>query len=428
MRSNANKNRLLGLGLMAVVIVTIYLAATAISGVPAYPYHYVTATFATASNVVAHNDVRVNGARVGQVSKITYDPKTNLSHVTMQLQPGTNVHADASAAVGAVSSLGSEYISLDPGTAASGPAPKGGIPLDHTTTPVEIDAILNILGPTQAQAAASAIRTLGVGLGGRGPDLNTIISTSRTLLPNMGTTTATLADPAAGLAPLIQASNLLASRFQGRTQQLSALLGHMDTTFGALDTLNGHALTDTINTAAPALPAFTPALNSLSAVAGQARVAFADLSPGLAAAGSGTPDLRTFLRQGVSPLQKVPGVSGQAVPGFNKLGITAAKAEAVSPVTTATPVVPFLAELMRNSNPLLTYLAPYTVDMTNLWNTLTNGLSKGDVMGNWLPFSITVDGRTLNGNAQPGVIARCGYPAPDTSYLLKVPSGGCPAK
>ena len=75
MRSHANKNRLPGLGLMAVVIVTIYLAATAISGVPAYPYHYVSATFATASNVVAHNDVRVNGARIGQVRKSPTTPR-----------------------------------------------------------------------------------------------------------------------------------------------------------------------------------------------------------------------------------------------------------------------------------------------------------------------------------------------------------------
>ena len=345
----------------------------------------------------------------------------------MQLQPGTTVHGDASASVGSVSVLGSEYISLNPGNTASGPAPKGGIPLSHTTTPVEFDSILNILGPNQAQAAASAVRTLGVGLGGRGEDLNTIISTSRTLLPNMGTTTATLADPAAGLAPLIQASNLLASRFQGRTQQLADLLGKMDTTFAALDTLNGHALSDTINDAAPTLPVFTPALGSLSTVAGQARVAFADLSPGLAAAGSGTPDLRTFLRQSVSPLQKVPGVSGQAVPGFNKLSTTAAKAEAMTPVKTATPVVPFLAELMRSSNPLLTYLSPYTVDMTNLWNTLANGLAKGDVMGNWLPFSITVDSRTTSGMSGPG-LARCGYPAPNTSYLLTAGSGGCPGR
>ncbi len=427
MRSQAGRNRVLGIGLVVVLLATIYLAATAISGVPAYPYHYVSATFATASNVVPHNDVRVDGARIGQVSKITYDAKTNLSKVTMQLQPGTDVHADATASVGSISSLGSEYITLNPGSPASGPAPKDGIPVEHTSEPVEIDQLLNILGPPQARATASAIQTLGTALGGQGPDINTIISTSRTLLPSMGTTTATLTDPAAGLVPFIQASNLLASRFQGRTQQLADLLAQMNTTFAAIDTQNGHALTDTINDAAPTLPVFTPALNSLSTVAGQTRVAFADLSPGLAAAGSGTPDLRAFLRQGVSPLQKVPPVSQQAVPGFNKLAITAARSEARTPVATATPVVPFLAELMRNSNPLLTYLSPYTVDMTNLWNTLADGLSKGDAMGNWLPFSITSDGRTTTGQPAPG-LGRCGYPLPNTSYKLTATSGGCPGK
>jgi phospholipid/cholesterol/gamma-HCH transport system substrate-binding protein len=411
---------------MAVVVVTIYLAITAISGVPAYPYHYVSATFATASNVVAHDDVRVNGARVGQVSKITYDAKTNLSHVTMQLQPNAVVHGDAQASVGAVSALGSEYINLDPGTAASGPVPKGGIALAHTSTPVEIDSILNILGPEQASATANAVRTLGVGLGGQGPDLNTIISTSRTLLPSMGTTMATLTDPASGLVPLIQASNLLASRFQGRYQQLSQLLGDMNITFGALDTQNGQALTATINDAAPTLPVLDPALNQLAAAAGQTRVAFADLSPGLAAAGAGTPDLRALLRQGVSPLQKVPAVANQAVPGFRNLSVTAAKAESMTPVKSATPVVPFLAQLMANSNPLLTYLAPYTVDMTNLWNTLANGLALGDQNGNWLPFTVKVpDGRSTNGNPSSD-LGQCAYAAPGTAAGIRLGSGGCP--
>lgn len=409
MRATAGKFRLVGLGLIAVMLVAIYLAITAINGVPAFPYKTVNATFVTASNLVSHDDVRVDGARIGQITKTTFDPKTQITKVQMQLQGGHPVYADATAAVGDVSALGSEYVALQPGTQAAGSLPSGGIPLTRTTTPVEIDSLLNILGPKQADAAAAATQTLGQAFGGQGRNLNTILRTAPSLLPAVGTTTATLSDPVTALIPLIAQSNLLASRFQGRTQQLAQLLVNLNTTFAALDTQNGNALQSTINDAAPALPILNPALNALGAVAGQTATAMTDLRPGFAALGTGTPDLRVLLRESVSPLQKVPAVSRQAIPGVKGLSTT------FSVLETSQPVAPFLAQLEKQADPFLSYMAPYTVDMTNLWSTLANGLGKGDHFGNWLPFTVTVDGRSTTGKADPSLLGRCAYPSPNTS-------------
>lgn len=421
-RSVAARHRLTGLGLLLVVAILIYLAVTAISGVPAYPYNYVSATLATASNVVPHDDVRIDGARIGQVSKITYDAATSQAHIQMQLQPGHTVYQDATASVGAISALGSEYISLQPGTATAGKLGTSGIPIGQTTTPVEIDSILNILGPKQADAAAAAVQTLGQGVGGRGQDINTLLGTAPTLLPNVATTTATLSDPTTALVPLISASNLLASRFQGRTVQLARLLDEMTTTFAAFDAQSGKALQATINDAAPTLPVLTPALNDLGAAAGQTADALGALRPGLAALGSGTPDLRVLLRQGVSPLDKVPGVAKQAVPGLAGLTTTATVAQ------TTQPVARFIAQLEDQVNPLVTYLRPYTGDMTTLWDTLANGLGAGDVNGNWLPFTVTADGRSATGNPDPLLLGRCAYPSPGVAAHLhgNQATQGCP--
>lgn len=419
----ARKHRLFGVGLLVVVALAVFLAVKAINGVPLYPYHTVTATFQTASNVVGHDDVRVNGARVGQVLSTTYDPSTSLTKVKMQLQPDAPVYGDAKASVGSISALGAEYITLDPGHKAAGSLGPQGIPLARTTTPVEIDNILDILGPKQADALAATTQTLGTSFGGRGQDLNTVLSTAPTLLPNLGTTTSTLADPQTQLVGLMQASNLLSSRFQGRTQQLSQLLAEMDTTFAALDTQNGQALQSTINDAASTLPVLTPALGDLSSAAGQTAAAVTAVRPGLSALGAGTPDLRVLLRQGVSPLAKVPSVSRQAIPGIDGLATTFSVAH------TTQPLDRFLVQLEAQANPLVTYLEPYRIDMTSLWDTLANGLSLGDQNGNWLPFTITVDGRTFNGAPDNALTGRCGYPNPGAATAIRgnasQHTGGC---
>lgn len=423
MGPSAKRIRITGVSLLVVMGVAVYLAVTAINGVPLDPYKTIGATFSTASNLVPHDDVRINGARVGQVLAATYNDKTRQTTVKLQVQSGHPVYKDASAGVGDVSVLGAEYVDLSPGHKAAGSLTNGAI--TNTQTPVEIDDLLDIFGQKQADAASAAVQTLGQGFDGEGQNINTILQTAPALLPNLATTTQTLTDPAAALIPLIRQSNALSSSFQGRNQQLSQLLVNMNTTFAALDTQNGSALQSTINTAAPALPVVTPALQALGGAAGRTASAFQDLRPGLSALGGGTSDLRTFLRQVVTPLDKTPAVAKQAIPGVNGLSHT------LDLIQTSYPVAPFLSRLAVQANPLLSYLAPYTIDMTNLWDTLANGLSGGDQYGNWLPFSVSSNSRSLTGGSPadigPGVLQdeRCAYPAPNTASELTTLKGSC---
>lgn len=417
--------KLVGAVALAVFALAAYVGYTAISGPPFYPYTYVRAHYASAANLVIHDDVRIDAKRVGQVSSVVYSGGQAV--LTLQMNPGTKVYRNASAGIGAVSALGSEYVALDPGTPSAGPLGAGGIPAERTSSPVEIDQVLSILTPKVADSLSTAVQTLGTGLAGQGQNINDVIGVSPTLLPDVGATMATLADPATETAGLIGATNLLASRFTGRTAALAALLGQMDTTLQAVDVGDTAALQHTLQATAPAVQAAVPALDALSSAAAATGSAVTTLRPGLAAAGSGTPALRTLLRDGVQPLGLVPGVSAQATPAFSALAGTNQQLHH--------PVAPFLSQLINQSDPLLTYLAPYSRDIFSLFANLQSSLSQGNGDGTWLRIASYLGTRSVTGllpapvgaAAAPTTECRDPYPAPGRAYQdHQTAVGSCP--
>lgn len=416
-RHSTRAVKMVGVATLAVVALAVYLAVTAINGVPLYPYRYLNASFATAANLAPHSDVRVDGARVGQVTSLRNDHGVTV--VRMQIQPATKIYANASASVGAVSVLGTEYVALNPGTPSAGPMGPGGIPLVRTTTPVEVDQILNILRPKVADATAAMIQTLGNGVGGHGQDLNSVLQAAPTLLPDLATTTSTLSAAPTRLVALIAATNLLASRFQGMSAPLTALVSQSAATLQALDVYHGTALGAAIRDASPALASLTPSLTQLAATAGNAETAVADLRPGLADLGQTTPALRSLLVQAVTPLDKVPLVAVQALPALAALTVTLQRAQH--------PVVPFAAQLETQADPLLSYLSPYAGDLIDLFRNVSNSMTQQDANGPYMRTSLaqTDPGQLTGSNA--GTTCRIAYPAPNRvgAYQGTPLSGGC---
>lgn len=417
--------RLLGILALVVAGLATFVGYNAINGVPGYPYKFVTAHYATASNLTLHDDVRESSQRIGQVTAIDY--RDGSAAVKLQINPGTKVYADARASIGDVSSLGSEFVEIDPGTPSAGPIGSAGIPVSHTTTPVEIDTVLSVLTPKVSDQLASAVQTLGVGVSGQGQNINDLIGNSTTLLPNLGAVNANLADPATNLSGLIDAANLLSSRFNDRTQQIAQLLGQFDTTLQAVNTQDTSALQATIADTAPALVPAIPALQALTTASAATGNALQALQPGFAAAGSNTPNLRALLRESVPPLDSVPPVARQAVPALSDLANTGQIIEK--------PTVPFLSTLINVSQPLLTYLAPYSNDTYALFNNLQSSLSQGNPDGNWLRIGIYEGAEAValpgaQSTPAPTSATQCrdAYPAPGKAYTdgATFTGGTCP--
>ena len=130
------------------------------------------AQFASGAQLVAGDDVTINGLRVGKVD--TLQPAGGGAHASLLLHSQfAPLYRDAHAVIKSKNLLGETYVELQRGTSASGPMPAGGvIPQQHTLTPVEIDRILDVLDQNTRDRLAVLINTLGQATAGNGENMN----------------------------------------------------------------------------------------------------------------------------------------------------------------------------------------------------------------------------------------------------------------
>ncbi|MFC9327635.1 MCE family protein [Kitasatospora sp. NPDC057015] len=129
----------------------------------------VTAWFDHAVGVYAGSDLRILGVRVGRVEAV--EPQGTRVRVTLALDEGVDVPADAGAVVVAPSVVADRYVQLTPAY-TGGPrlADHAVIPAERTATPVEVDQLYesitrlsDALGPNGANATGSLSDLLDVG-------------------------------------------------------------------------------------------------------------------------------------------------------------------------------------------------------------------------------------------------------------------------
>ncbi|MEW6472348.1 MAG: MlaD family protein [Actinomycetota bacterium] len=394
--------RALGAVALVVAAASLWLGLAAHDGVPLAKHTYVDAAFDDVASVLARNDVRVAGVRVGQVHRVRYEDHQAI--VTLQLPAGYAVHGDAAAAVGARNALGQRFIALSPGTPAAGPL-RGRIPKDRTSSAVELDQVLDELdGPTR-QALQQALRSLGTGATGHSGDLSDLLAAAPELLADMGTIAGDLASGDAQLVALLAATERLAGRFSGRDDEVAALASDLGKTLAALSTSRGAALDAALARAPGALDATDGALKDLTGAVAATRQAVAALAPASAGLGDAAADLRAALREAPGPLRRIPGVASVAGPATGELTGLA---------TDARPLAADVRRALHLAHTPLAVLAPYAAELGHLFTMLRSATDDGDANGNWLRFAPAGGPATLSPGPDRRTPAspRNPYPAP----------------
>ncbi|MCW3017389.1 MAG: hypothetical protein JWO02_4481, partial [Solirubrobacterales bacterium] len=183
----------------------------------------VAAIFDNASFLTPDVDVRIAGARVGQVSDLSVT-RDHRARVQLTIDPRFGpFHADADCTIQPQSLISERFVNCTPGTAAA-PALKapagGGAPvlgLNGTHSPVDIDQVLNTFQLPLRQRLTLLLNSLGVGLAARGDDLNAAIRRAAPALQATRDTLAILDSDRAQLKRLISGSDtVLASLAAGR--------------------------------------------------------------------------------------------------------------------------------------------------------------------------------------------------------------------
>src|SRR6476469_735325 len=153
---------LIGAATTLVVLVAVFLAYNANSGLPFVPSYQLRADVPNAANLVVGNDVRIGGARVGTVDAITPVVREDGSVVArLDLKLATTIDplpVDSTVIVRPRSARGLKYVQITRGQSSRGFEDGATIPVHQATpAPVELDEVLNTIEDRTRQTGRTQI-------------------------------------------------------------------------------------------------------------------------------------------------------------------------------------------------------------------------------------------------------------------------------
>jgi phospholipid/cholesterol/gamma-HCH transport system substrate-binding protein len=226
------------------IVLTLYLvfAVSLAQGNPYVHRYSVHARFANTINLGSNDFVEIHGVRVGRVGNLT--PVDGLADTVLRIDDsGVRLHDDATAAVRLKSLVGESYVDVNPGTASRPELADGALlPLARTSSPVQLDQVLNTLDPATRTALAGLLTELGSGVRGRSGDIAGLVRQSESTLGSTGATFHAFDAPQLGdlLATLQADTGVLADR----SAALTGIFRNGNSFLGALapDTTNIQAV------------------------------------------------------------------------------------------------------------------------------------------------------------------------------------------
>jgi phospholipid/cholesterol/gamma-HCH transport system substrate-binding protein len=180
-------------------------------------HYFVRAIFDNASAIVPGEDVKIAGVPVGVVSALD-TTEDNKAAITLQIdnEDFTPFKTDASCKIRLQGLIGERFVECEPGSADAQQLAKieegDGkgerlLSVDHNSSPVDIDLINDIMRLPYRERFAILLSELGVGLAGRGEDLNEVIHRANPALRETDEVLAILANQNRTLARLARDSD-----------------------------------------------------------------------------------------------------------------------------------------------------------------------------------------------------------------------------
>jgi virulence factor Mce-like protein len=321
---------LVGAVTVLVVVVAVFLAYQANTGLPFVPTYRLSAQLPDAESMVPGNEVRIGGQRVGQITAIKpenvddsscpNDPTRQctgqVAKVDMDLNQDLDpLPEDSTVVVRARSALGLKYLQINRGSSSQGFKPGSTMPLTAARPePVEIDQVFNMFDEPTRVAIQQNLLEFGNALAGRGVDLNEAIGQLKPLVERLTPVMRNLADPNTGLSNFISSLSATAAEVAPVAEIQGQLFADLDTTFAAFARVSRPFIQESISrspaaedTAIATLPTIRPFLANTGKL-------FAELSPGFQALAPRAKDLGAATVEGVKALALAPAFNAQLDP------------------------------------------------------------------------------------------------------------------
>jgi virulence factor Mce-like protein len=419
---------LVGAVTVLVVVVGVFLAYNANKGLPFVPTYDVNVHVPSGADLVAGNDVRVGGDRVGVVNKITpiRDKSGNVSAILgLKLDKTVDPLSNASTViVRPRSALGLKYVQITPGH--TGQALKAGDTLalkQATPHPVEIDQVFNMFSTRTRTGIRQTLTGFGNGLAGRGADLNRAITALRPLVDNLTPVARNLASDQTQFARFFRSLERAAEEVAPVAEEQAALFRNLDTTFAALVPVKGQIqqfIQDSPpseDTAIREFPRQRPFLRNSAAL-------FHELRPGAAVLPRAAPILADAMQIGARTLARTPALNSRLEGVFHALDRFVAD-----------PVVPRginrLKDTVVTLRDPLDFITPAqtTCNYITLWfRNIASHLSEGDKNGTWQRFIIVATPQGPNNEGGPSSKPADGPTADNHLHANPYPNTAAPGQ
>ncbi len=363
----------------AIVAVIVVVAFLMFAGGTSYT---VTATFENAGQLVKGNYVEVAGRPIGKVKSIELDPNAQ-ARVKLSVGSGFNpLHEGTTAVIRAssLSGIANRYVELTPGPNSAAKIADGGqISADRTQAPVDLDQLFNTLDPKTRKGLQDIIQGGATQYAGRTTEagkaleyFNPALSTSsrvtrelvldRTAFNRFVTQTAetvTALDARRGdLAGLVGNANTTAKAIGDENVALGRALGLLPDTLRRANTtfVNLRATLDDLDTL---VNASKPATKRLAPLFRQLRGLVTDSRPTIH-------DLRLLIRR--------KGKNNDLIELTAKMPKLASIAKKTFPDD---------VEALTKVLPVISYVRPYTPDLTGWFTKFGEGTNPYDANGHY---------------------------------------------
>src|SRR2546423_9497674 len=224
-----------------IVIVSVFLAYNANTGLPFVPTYNLKAELPGGANLVPGNEVRIGGFRVGIIDKLSPGRSVfngrprSIAIVRMKIDKSSSpLPTDTTVIVRPRSALGLKFIQLTPGRAKTTFRDGDTIPLKAATAPVEFDDLLNTFDAQTRQNSQDALNGFAEAFAGRGADLNTAIQGLAPFFRYLQPVMANLSDPTTHLDEFFKQIGRTSAQVAPVARINAELFSNMADTFAAI--------------------------------------------------------------------------------------------------------------------------------------------------------------------------------------------------
>jgi virulence factor Mce-like protein len=429
---------LIGTVTILIALVAVYLSYIAENGLPFIPTYNVSVDVANASELVKNADVRIGGARVGQVLTITPEPRGTdpgwpQPFARLGLSLNTSLKPlpyDTRYQVRLASVLGGKYLEIVPGTdknTSSTPGlPDGGTfhltaakgQVHHNIPFVDLDTAFDTFGPKTQAGLRKSVAELGDAFAGRGTQFNGAIYSLHSLIGPLDSLLRVFASPSTRLSQFISGLSATTSALAPVAPTITSLLADGATTFRALDvpalgtTIDQLPATESLGT--------TVLTNSLPVLTDAAEVT-QELKPSAALLPTASERLDAIIRNASPAFKLAPALAKNL-----ETSLVAVQLLAHDPASTDTFKVLGSSDLATFGSSAFVGLgailrvvaqAQLSCNAAGLWTAnFASGLSEGDSSAGWLRFApIIAPAQMLPASAPSSNLHINPYPIEDSS-------------